>query len=148
LVPGDIIEIPNGKIMPCDLVLLNGKIPLSRLTLTGICIMNESMLTGESIPVIKQAMAAIDKEFDPLTDQKHIVFSGTKCLETRRVGNGQTPVLGVVIQTGYSTMKGKLVRSLIYPKPELFRFYQDAITFIGFMFLIAMICKKKKKSNS
>jgi cation-transporting P-type ATPase 13A2 len=107
--------------------------------------MNESMLTGESIPVIKQAMsAAHDKEFDPIHDHKHILFSGTRCMETRKLGNNPNPVVGVVLQTGYSTMKGKLVRSLIYPKPELFRFYQDAITFIGFMFLIALICKIKR----
>ena len=42
LVPGDIIEIPENCSMPCDLALLS-----------GTCIVNESMLTGESIPVIK-----------------------------------------------------------------------------------------------
>lgn len=37
LVPGDIIVLPpNGMIMPCDAVLLSGH-----------CIVNESMLTGE-----------------------------------------------------------------------------------------------------
>jgi len=25
LVPGDVIEIPNNQIMPCDLILINGK---------------------------------------------------------------------------------------------------------------------------
>jgi cation-transporting P-type ATPase 13A2 len=47
LVPGDVIEIPLAPetIMPCDFVLL-----------TGTCIVNESMLTGESIPVIKSAI--------------------------------------------------------------------------------------------
>lgn len=42
LVPGDIVEIPENCLMPCDFILLNGQ-----------CIMNEAMLTGESIPVIK-----------------------------------------------------------------------------------------------
>lgn len=42
LVPGDIIEIPEGKTLPCDLVLF-----------TGNAIANEAMLTGESIPVLK-----------------------------------------------------------------------------------------------
>lgn len=47
LVPGDVVEIPllPDTIMPCDFVLL-----------TGTCIVNESMLTGESIPVIKSAI--------------------------------------------------------------------------------------------
>ncbi|CAG8735183.1 8843_t:CDS:2, partial [Ambispora leptoticha] len=44
LVPGDIFEIsdPNLHIFPCDALLL-----------AGDCIVNESMLTGESIPVSK-----------------------------------------------------------------------------------------------
>lgn len=37
LVPGDVMVIPsNGTIMPCDAVLVS-----------GTCIVNESMLTGE-----------------------------------------------------------------------------------------------------
>ena len=47
LVPGDVIEIPENCSMPCDLILL-----------TGTCIVNESMLTGESIPS--------DQEFPPI----------------------------------------------------------------------------------
>jgi cation-transporting ATPase 13A3/4/5 len=45
LVPGDIIKIPENRAMPCDLALLS-----------GTCIVNESMLTGESIPVIKNPL--------------------------------------------------------------------------------------------
>lgn len=42
LVPGDIIQIEDHMALPCDAVLLH-----------GTCIMNESMLTGESVPVMK-----------------------------------------------------------------------------------------------
>lgn len=42
LVPGDVIEVPDQKIIPCDLILLS-----------GTCVVNESMLTGESVPAIK-----------------------------------------------------------------------------------------------
>ena len=43
LVPGDLITIPkHGCILQCDAVLLQ-----------GTCIVNESMLTGESVPVTK-----------------------------------------------------------------------------------------------
>ena len=45
LVPGDVIEVPENRIMPCDAILL-----------TGSAIVNESMLTGESVPVIKTAL--------------------------------------------------------------------------------------------
>lgn len=43
IVPGDVLVIPpQGCMMYCDAVLLN-----------GTCIVNESMLTGESIPITK-----------------------------------------------------------------------------------------------
>ena len=46
LVPGDVIEVPSRQtIMPCDCIVL-----------TGTVIINEAMLTGESIPVIKTSL--------------------------------------------------------------------------------------------
>ena len=57
LVPGDVIEIPEMTSMPCDLALL-----------TGSCIVNESMLTGESIPVIKNPIPFINDVYDPAID--------------------------------------------------------------------------------
>jgi cation-transporting ATPase 13A2 len=43
LVPGDIIEVPQGE-MPCDAILLS-----------GTAVVKESMLTGETVPANKQA---------------------------------------------------------------------------------------------
>ena len=57
LVPGDVIEVPENISMPCDLVLLSGS-----------CIVNESMLTGESIPVIKTSLPFMNDLYDPLVD--------------------------------------------------------------------------------
>ena len=42
LVPGDLVIIPQNCILPCDMVLMSGQ-----------CVVNESILTGESFPVIK-----------------------------------------------------------------------------------------------
>ena len=69
LVPGDVIEIPELTSLPCDLVLL-----------TGTCIVNESMLTGESIPVIKNALPLTNDIYDPEGDSKYTLYGGTKTI--------------------------------------------------------------------
>lgn len=45
-------------------------------------------------------------------------------------------MLGLVIRTAFVTTKGNLVRDILYPKPNKFKFYQDSLKFI---FALAMI---------
>ena len=95
LVPGDLFEIPeDGLAMPCDTILIDGSI-----------IINESMLTGESTPVIKVRMAGTDNIYntkEPDSD-KYILFGGTKVVQKRKIGKGNP--LGIVFQTGFKTFK-------------------------------------------
>lgn len=109
--------------MPCDLAMMSGQ-----------CIVNESMLTGESIPVIKNALPNIADVYNPLSDSKYTLYGGTKVIQNR---NG--PVIGLVIRTGFLTYKGTLVRDILYPKPNNFSFYRDSLWFIFVMGLIAII---------
>jgi len=41
--------------------------------------------------------------------------------------------------TGFSTSKGELVRSILFPKPVDFKFSQDGIKFVGCLAIIAVI---------
>jgi cation-transporting ATPase 13A3/4/5 len=52
-VPEDIVEIDEMERIPCDLILI-----------TGSCIVNESMLTGESVPMIKSALPDSSETYD------------------------------------------------------------------------------------
>ena len=45
LVPGDLLLINNRSKLPCDCILVKGS-----------CIMNEAILTGESIPINKTSL--------------------------------------------------------------------------------------------
>ncbi|KYB27139.1 polyamine-transporting ATPase 13A3 [Tribolium castaneum] len=127
LVPGDVIVIPShGCDMQCDAVLLNGN-----------CIVNESMLTGESVPVTKTALPNNDKLYNVKEHGNHTLFCGTKIIQTRYYGT--EPVLAVVIRTGYLTTKGQLVRSIIYPPPADFKFDQDSYKFIMILSVIALL---------
>ncbi|XP_042699786.1 polyamine-transporting ATPase 13A3 isoform X1 [Chrysemys picta bellii] len=133
LVPGDIMVIPsNGTIMPCDAVLVS-----------GTCIVNESMLTGESVPVTKTNLpnpaedpkAMGDEIYSPEVHKRHTLFCGTNVIQTRFYTGER--VKAIVVRTGFSTSKGQLVRSILYPKPTDFKLYRDAYMFLLFLVLVA-----------
>jgi P-type E1-E2 ATPase len=71
LVPGDVIVVPKRQTtMPCDCILL-----------TGTVIINEAMLTGESIPVIKTSLPIHQNDvYDADGHAKHTLFSGTNVI--------------------------------------------------------------------
>ncbi|XP_013188723.1 polyamine-transporting ATPase 13A3 [Amyelois transitella] len=127
LVPGDVLALPaDGCVMPCDAVLL-----------TGTCIVNESMLTGESVPVMKGPPCPSTEIYSTEGHKRHTLFAGTHVIQTRFYGNNQ--VLAKVVRTGFYTAKGELIKSILFPKPFNFQFYRDAIKFVIFMFCIAAI---------
>ena len=130
LVPGDVVAVPaTGCVMSCDAVLI-----------TGSAIVNEAMLTGESVPVTKSCLSSLDTDNDevysPETHKRNTIFAGTEVIQTRYYGDQE--VLAVVVRTGFSTSKGELVRSILFPKPMDFKFYRDSIRFICVLFLCAM----------
>ncbi|KAK0175752.1 hypothetical protein PV327_009479 [Microctonus hyperodae] len=128
LVPGDILVIPpHGCLMPCDAVLL-----------TGNCILNESMLTGESVPVTKTPLPSNNEIiYDIKEHARHTLFCGTKIIQTRYFGGEK--VLAIVVRTGFYTSKGGLVRSIMYPPPVDFKFEQDSYKFVILLAFIASI---------
>ena len=128
LIPGDIIAIPEGKIMPCDAILMN-----------GLCIMNEAMLTGESIPVVKNTLPLSSSYYNANEDKQYTIFAGTTCIQSR--SNQGTHVLGLVTNTGFMTLKGGLVRSMLFPRKSDFKFYTDALKFIVILVIISFVGK-------
>ncbi|KAJ1343664.1 hypothetical protein BSLG_001812, partial [Batrachochytrium salamandrivorans] len=45
--------------------------------------------------------------------------------------------VAMAVRTGFNTTKGSLVRSIIFPRPNKFKFYQDSFRFIGVLSVIA-----------
>ncbi|XP_022903351.2 polyamine-transporting ATPase 13A3-like [Onthophagus taurus] len=125
LVPNDLLVIPrNGCVMPCDAVLIAGN-----------CIVNESMLTGESIPVTKTPPHESDEIYNPDSHKRNTLYSGTHIIQSRYYDDKY--VLARVIKTGFDTTKGALVKSIMFPTPIGLEFYKDAMKFVLFLFLIA-----------
>ena len=99
LVPGDIILLKTGDLVPAD----------ARLLSSESFAVDESSLTGESVPAEKDARAKLSGEV-PLGDRVTMVFSG--CLVT-----AGSAVAGVT-ETGMDTQIGKIARFLTETKQQ------------------------------
>ena len=92
LVPGDIVFLQSGDIVPADLRLIE----VHDLSI------EESVLTGEALPVEKELGSLTDDT--PLGDRMNMAFSGTLV----QAGTG----LGIVVETGDQTEIGKINQAL------------------------------------
>lgn len=96
LVPGDVVQIEEGQVITADMRLLES----SKLQL------NESTLTGESVPVGKSASWRGDS---PLAERENMLYKGTWV--TRGTGEA------VVVSTGMDTEIGRIT-SLVQAAAE------------------------------
>lgn len=107
-----------------------------------------------------------DMKFNMKDHAKHVLFCGTEVIQTRFYGNqkvkavvirtGNKKVVSIwklwcnmlllfygccfhvfAQLLGFSTSKGELVRSIMYPKPADFKFERDTYIFVGVLAIIA-----------
>ena len=108
LLPGDVISLSSegmtaaaaaaaptpgaAAVVPADCVLI-----------AGSAVVNEAMLTGESAPVLKDALASAADLAEPLnaflehgsrSHSRHIAFAGTTLLQTSAAGEGEAAAGG------------------------------------------------------
>jgi P-type Mg2+ transporter len=98
LVPGDVVELSAGNLVPADGVVLA----------TCDFLVVEASLTGESFPVEKRP--GIAQADAPLPQRRNCVFLGSS------VRSGTATVL--VVRTGRTTQMGEVAGRLITTQPE------------------------------
>lgn len=123
LVPGDLVSLEDLTSVPCDICLVSGGV-----------VVDESMLTGESIPVLKVPITTLTPPYKTPVDARHTLFSATKILQVK-----STPCVGLCLRTGFETTKGSLIRSILYPVQSLFRFEQQSYRFIMALSVVACL---------
>lgn len=122
--PGDVIMLLRDKAkkkqsVPCDLLILSG---------STVC--NEAILTGESLPLVKESIAMLDNSEDQLDvngaeHRPHLLFSGTEILQFTPSEDVATdcphlskpPTDGIicfVLKNGFETKQGKLMRVILF----------------------------------
>ena len=122
---GDIVYVKQGDKLTSDVLILEGK-----------ALVNEAMLTGESVPVVKRSYNGNG----PFGDV-NVLFSGTECIMANKI-------TGIVINTGFYTKKGEIIRNLLFNEQKEFEFKQDSfklliiiffVVFFAFIWLIAHV---------
>ncbi|MCL2448581.1 MAG: cation-transporting P-type ATPase, partial [Polyangiaceae bacterium] len=121
LVPGDVVELAAGNMIPADVRLVTAK----------DLFVQQASLTGESMPVEKFAEAEPTPGTSPV-DLKNIGFLGTSV----ESGSGAA----VVVTTGERTYLGSVARALIgQPAPTAFDRGVTRFTWLMIRFIVVMV---------
>ncbi|KAG6620920.1 P-type ATPase (P-ATPase) Superfamily [Phytophthora cinnamomi] len=126
IAPGDLVEVSENWVVPCDMAIVKG---------TTVC--DESMLTGESMPVQKFPIPERSTEvYDPEKgSKKHTLSAGTRVLSSGR----NEEILAIVQTTGAHTTKGQLIQSILFPIPMRFKYNEHLKVLISLLLIYAVI---------
>ena len=126
----------SETVIPCDLLLVQ-----------GTCVVNEAMLTGESVPQMKETCSNADdihrvlqlvhesNSSDDVLSRRHLLFGGTEMLQHTQdlqlemnAGSGKAiPIprppnkgcVGIALRTGYGTAQGGLMRKILFAAEKI-----------------------------
>lgn len=146
LVPGDIVSITRSAqhTLPCDILLLSGS-----------CIVTEALLTGETIPQLKEPLVNASYEdtmlLTALSEQnskRHVLYSGTEVIQMANYGLAQAVpgaiqspdngCVGFVLRTGLMTEQGKLLGTIMNSTAQLSANNSESLAVIGFLLVFAL----------
>ena len=130
----------SKPVLPCDMVVLSGS-----------CVVDESILTGESIPLIKDSILNCNDKNERLnlksTHKSNALYCGTEVLQTFSPNDlpnsihEQAPdsgCLAYVVRTGFDTAKGKLSRSVIFNNENISLKNTDAFILLGLLLILSI----------
>ena len=131
---GETIRIPGKEVVTGDIVVLQegDRVPADAIVLENNNLLaDESLLTGESVPVRKREWTEGDNSFIPGGDEIPVVFSGSMIVQ----GNG----LVRVIATATNTEIGKIGKALDSVKEEPTQLKREMGTLVKRLAIIGIL---------
>lgn len=139
-------SIRSTDLLPLDVMLVpsNAPCPADAVVISGTCIVNEAMLTGESTPVLKEVPDSLQLEqlLKSKVHMKNLIFAGTEIMLSQgptfcAQSNSHTAT-AVVVKTGFATRQGKLLRTIIHSQSRVSENSSEAFAFIGVLLCVAV----------
>eukprot|EP00124_Ichthyophonus_hoferi_P001421 Ihof_evm10s73 gene=Ihof_evmTU10s73 len=137
LLPGDLVAVEHSTAVPCDLLLLS-----------GTCVVNEAMLTGESTPTLKEPPTDVDpaQRLDMTVHRRHVLYGGTSIVHSTP-GNEKMDVpcpprssnIAYVLQTGFHTQQGRLLRTIVFGGRRVTANNTESLAIILFLLAWALL---------
>ncbi|KAK5582100.1 hypothetical protein RB653_003683 [Dictyostelium firmibasis] len=141
ILPGDIVSIGRGtseatSTLPCDMILLSGG-----------CVVNEAMLTGESTPHHKESIRdrKSTKPLDLKNEKIHILYGGTTIVQhtpsEKLLRISKPPDRGSIAyayKTGFNTNQGRLMRTIWFSSERVTANNKESFLFILFLLTFAI----------
>ncbi|EER00609.1 Cation-transporting ATPase, putative [Perkinsus marinus ATCC 50983] len=123
VVLGDLVRVEEQDPLPCDGIVVSGTV-----------IVNESMLTGEPMPIQKFPLEDLP---GASVGQKNCAYAGTICMQSTGSFDGKAVMLCTAV--GALTSKGQLVRMVLFPQSVRFKYNDQLPIIYTIMFCYAML---------
>ena len=122
LVPGDIIYLSAGDMMPADMRIMQSK----------DLFVSQAMLTGEAMPVEKKEQPILDAADKSVLELENICFMGTNVVSGTAAA--------VVVNTGGHTYFGSMAKSLVGKRAETsFDKGVNSVSWLLIRFMLVMV---------
>lgn len=128
------VALVTVQVCPCDAVIIS-----------GTCVVNEAMLTGESTPHLKEAISNVepDSVFSVIQHKSNMLFGGTTVIQhsydkTFRTKPHDGGCVAYVLRTGFDTNQGRLMRTILFATEHVTANNKESLLFILFLLVFAV----------
>ncbi|EKX72878.1 p-type ATPase family member protein [Theileria equi strain WA] len=157
------VTVLSTDVFPGDIILIYGEsgstptlAPADSLILSGEVVVDESILTGESIPQFKSAADPSNKALDL---RNSTIFAGTSIVLSRPgsadwngIKAGKAGCICLVLRTGFESYQGRLVHAITHSGERVTASTAEGWCFLGILLMFAIsaciVVFKRAQSSS